>query len=119
MNPLGKVELLLKGWEEHASAKTANGQTFQADSPEELLEELSGWLFPITHAQHWVEGQAGPGSYDLEYNSEQLLVRFKSRDWQVELSNYKDQKPRRIKITHQLTELRLQMIIKNHVRFTY
>lgn len=119
MNPLGKVELLLKGWEEHASAQTANGQTFQADSPEELLEELSGWLFPITHAQYWIEGQAGPESYDLEYNSEQLLVRFKSRDWQVELSNYKDQKPRRIRITHQLTELRLQMIIKNHVRFTY
>lgn len=119
MNPMGKIELLLKGWHEQANAQTADGQTYQADTPEELLQELSGWLFPITHAQYWIEGQAGPDSDSLEVNNELNLVRFKSQDWLVELGNYKDQKPRRIKISHQSTPLRLQMIIKNYVRFTH
>lgn len=117
MNPLGKVELLLKGKNGLVSAQTADGTKHQANNAEDLLLELSGWAFPVRHAQYWLDGQADPEGKDLEVNNDLNLVRFRSGNWLIELGKYKNQKPSLIKATHSNPALRVQLINKHYVRF--
>lgn len=117
MNTLGKIELLLKGKNGKVSAQTADGTKHQADNAEELLLTLSGWSFPIRHAQYWLDGQADPNGKNLEVNNDLNLVRFNSGNWQVELGKYKNQKPSQIKAQHQNPFLRIQLVNKHYARF--
>ena len=115
-NPLGQAELSIKGNQNSAFAISANRQTFIADTPEELMQEITGWSFPVAAVKQWLQGKTFGNERDLEYNSEQQLQSFNTPIWQVKIDKYKTVGdkiyPHRIKLSKE--DLRLTIIIKQH-----
>src|SRR5688572_19803643 len=54
--PLGSNAMTLKGSPGKVSLSTANGQTFEATSPEALLAKQFGWHLPVSHLYYWIRG---------------------------------------------------------------
>lgn len=96
------------------SAKTG---LIQAETPEELLEQATGWQAPITHLVDWV--QARPATLQAQINKDasnrpQQII---EDGWQVDLS-YNDtaQLPNKLVLKQELEsgkENRITMLIQN------
>ncbi len=65
------------------SAKTG---TLQAASPEELLQQATGWQAPISYLVSWVQGKPASGSAQAQYDEQQRLKTLTEGGWQVQLS---------------------------------
>lgn len=65
------------------SAKTG---TLQAASPEELLQQATGWQAPISYLVLWVQGKPASGSAQAQYDEQQRLKTLTEGGWQVQLS---------------------------------
>ncbi|TEU30018.1 lipoprotein insertase outer membrane protein LolB [Alkanindiges illinoisensis] len=65
------------------SAKTG---TLQAASPEELLQQATGWQAPISYLVSWVQGKPASGSAQAQYDEQRRLKTLAEGGWQVQLS---------------------------------
>jgi len=69
---------------------TGEGGVYKGNDPEQLLFEVSGWMFPVEEASYWVKGLPDPNSRALpmvldENNRLQLMVQS---GWSVEVRRY-------------------------------
>lgn len=84
----GAVELI--GDASQVEMRTSDGETYQADTPEQLLEEVLGWRLPVSALRDWVRG--------LPYSGEEITLReiddkghllaLNQAGWQVEFLRY-------------------------------
>lgn len=65
------------------SAKTG---TVQAATPEELLQQATGWQAPISYLVSWVQGKPASASAKTTYDAQQRLNTLTEGGWQVQFS---------------------------------
>lgn len=115
-NSLSQPILTLKGNQKNASLSTADGKHYHADSAETLMQQISGWSFPVDAVKFWLQGQLYGNEQALEYNSLGQLIAFSTPVWQVTVDKYKNvggsMLPHRLKLIK--PDLRLTIIIKQH-----
>lgn len=90
-DPLGRVAARLEGNDQQVTL-SAQGDTFNADSPDELMQQQLGWSLPLDSLYHWSKGIPDPNhplravGYDVLGRPIYLL----QDGWQVEFSRYPD-----------------------------
>lgn len=115
-NTLGQPQFTLQGNEHLAHLEVADGSEATARNAETLLEQLTGWSFPVEATRQWLQGQLQGNETDVSYNAQQQLTGFMMEDWQVELGRYKpvgnNIYPHRVKLKNE--KITLTIIIKDY-----
>lgn len=65
------------------SAKTG---TLQAATPEELLQQATGWQTPISYLVSWIQGKPASSSAQTGYDEQHRLKTLAEGGWQVQFS---------------------------------
>ncbi|MER2493524.1 lipoprotein insertase outer membrane protein LolB [Catenovulum sediminis] len=71
---------------------SADGKTYQSNSPEQLIEETIGWPVPISHLQNWIKGVHNGVIINRHDNKQakEVLVRTSStEEWTLNYLSYK------------------------------
>lgn len=87
--PVGMGALHLVGKPGKVSLEVSGEGTFEAESPEALLQQQLGWQLPVSHLLWWVRGLPAPGSpMQGELGNLNRLEWLIQDGWQVNYSNY-------------------------------
>ncbi|WP_232305121.1 outer membrane lipoprotein LolB [Castellaniella caeni] len=113
--PLGSVLARIQVGPGMAVLERADGSRETAASPDDLLERLWGHPMPVAGLRDWMRGAPEPGQPVLgaQRDEQGRLTRFQQNGWDVRLSSYDDQGPRRIRLFRQDAqgEWRLQFLV--------
>lgn len=102
--PLGQGTLLLKGQPGQVSLRSSDGQQWQADTPEQLLQQATGVYLPVSHLLYWIRGLP---TQALELDTYQLtpdahIEHMQQATWNIAYSQYKSWQsyvlPRKIRL---------------------
>lgn len=119
LNNLGQIQLTITGNRKTALAQHPDGKTEKAKTPEELLEKLTGWYFPVTSARYWLQGLPQGNETGIQRSNEGFLTHFSTKEWQAELGNYKAVDgvflPHKIKLEQ--ATLSITLVVKQHAHF--
>lgn len=119
-NTLGQPELTLTGSNRYAMAQQKDGSTVTANTPEQLLDQVIGWHFPVSSVRYWIQGKLEGSEQNITRSEDDLLNSFNTTEWQATLGNYKPVTaallPHKLKLQHE--ELTITLIIKEHAFFT-
>ncbi|WP_407315058.1 lipoprotein insertase outer membrane protein LolB [Pseudomonas sp. nanlin1] len=110
--PLGRGAARLTGRPGHVSLEVANQGRYEAQSPEELLEEQLGWKLPVSHLVWWVRGLPAPDSKsELTLDTDSRLSGLAQDGWTIEYLSYTQQNgywlPERMKLHGQQLDVTL------------
>lgn len=84
MGPLGTNSLKLSGSDHQVTLETANGKTFSAATPEQLLAKQWGFNVPVSYLHYWIRGLPVPNvPADSQFDTYGRLSTLKQEDWQV------------------------------------
>lgn len=88
--PFGSGAVMITGNSRHVQAKEANGKSHQANSPEQLMQQLAGWQVPISGLQYWIRGIPVPQmpASNLQFNGDGLLKQFNQDGWTIHYDEY-------------------------------
>ena len=114
---LGVGKTQISGKPGEVTLNSANTGLIRAESPEELLQQATGWNAPITHLVQWVQARPASASAKITKDDLQRPTQFIEDDWTVDLS-YNDQAvlPNKLILKQSLEsgkENRITMIIQN------
>ena len=112
-SPLGQVLARVEVRPGHASMTRANGEYLEASNPDELVTYVLGNPIPVSGLQYWIHGRAMP-TYSIEraeYDEAKRLTRFQQAGWQVTLSDYDAQGPKRLALIRQVSNQRINVRI--------
>jgi len=88
---LGRGAWRLEADKDGAVLELADGETYQAPSVSELLEQNLGWKVPVDALAWWVRGLAAPGtSASRELNKNGQLVGLDQLGWMIKYGRYRD-----------------------------
>lgn len=112
---LGKTHI--ESMANQVSLTSARTGTIYADSPEELLEQATGWQAPITYLVSWVQGASATPQAIIERDSGRRITQIKEDGWIISLF-YTDlnMSPSKLILRQPLPnnqENRITMIIQN------
>jgi outer membrane lipoprotein LolB len=88
--PLGSNAVKLAGRPGKVSLETADGKTFNAATPEALLQQQSGWRLPVSNLYYWIRGLPVPNvpaqkSFDADHH----LTELAQQGWTIRYERYK------------------------------
>ena len=114
---LGVGKTQITGQTGEVSLTSAKTGTITAETPEELLEQATGWQAPITHLVKWVQAMPATQQAQILNDENKRPIQFIENDWTVDLS-YKDaaKLPNKLILKQKLEsgeENRITMIIQN------
>lgn len=114
---LGVGKTQITGQPGHVTLNSAKTGTIRAESPEELLQQATGWQAPITNLVDWVQAKTTSKSAQTEHDEQNRLSQIIEDGWTVNLS-YNDaaKLPNKLILQQQLEtgkENRITMIIQN------
>ena len=114
---LGVGKTQISGKPGEVTLNSANTGLIRAESPEELLQQATGWNAPITHLVQWVQARPASTSAKITKDDLQRPTQILEDDWTVDLS-YNDQAvlPNKLILKQSLEsgkENRITMIIQN------
>ena len=114
---LGVGKTQISGKPGEVTLNSANTGLIRAESPEELLQQATGWNAPITHLIQWVQARPASPNAKITKDNLQRPTQFLEDDWTVDLS-YNDQAvlPNKLILKQSLEsgkENRITMIIQN------
>nr|WP_298147022.1 lipoprotein insertase outer membrane protein LolB [uncultured Pseudomonas sp.] len=114
--PLGRGAARLTGRPGAILLEVANQGRYQAESPEQLLQQQLGLNLPVSHLLWWIRGLPAPGSKStLTLDSDSHLAQLAQDGWQVEYLRYTEQDgywlPERLKL--QGHDLQVTLVIKD------
>jgi outer membrane lipoprotein LolB len=115
-NPIGQLQFSLSGDKHTASYQQADGQRIDAATPEQLLQQMTQWSFPVSAVALWINSEMSGNEQLLEYDAQQRLSHFVIDNWQVSW-HYKGHDTQAYKIRLQSNSATLTLIIKNYERF--
>lgn len=87
---LGIGQTHIEGIPEHVSLQSAKTGLIEAATPEELLQQATGWQAPISYLPHWIEGQSVNADSTAKRDPQNRLVTLNEGGWDVTF-NYDDQ----------------------------
>ena len=93
--PIGRKVAVITGKETGVQLKTSKGESFVADDPEELMQNLFGYSLPINGLRHWLLGIPDPKQQhaDLKLDEQGRLMQLKQSDWLIDYKRYHDSAP--------------------------
>ncbi len=114
--PLGRGAARLTGRPGDITLEVANQGRYQAESPEELLQQQLGLNLPVSHLLWWIRGLPAPDSRSrLSLDSDSRLARLDQDGWDVEYLRYVEQNgywlPERLRLTGH--DLQVTLVIKD------
>lgn len=83
---LGIGQTRIEGIPGKVSLTSAKTGTLQAATPEELLQQATGWQAPISYLVSWVQGKPASSSAQAQYDEQRRLKQLNEGGWQVEFS---------------------------------
>ncbi len=118
---LGIGQTRIEGGNGQFSLENSNTGRLEADSPEQLLQQATGWQAPISQLPHWVMGLAIAADSPATYDDQHRLVTLTEQGWQVRfdyLNTRQPQRPSRLVMTQPLTNDTGQLAGENRVTLT-
>ena len=114
---LGVGKTQISGQPGQVTLNSAKTGLIYAESPEELLEQATGWQAPITHLVDWVQARPATVNAQIQKDPQQRPTQFIEDGWTVDLS-YNDSAslPNRLILKQGLEsgqENRITMLIQN------
>lgn len=90
--PLGQGTYQLHGDQKLVSFLTAKNELFQADNPEQLLQNNLGWSVPVHGLKYWIKGVPEPGikSENLLIDDQGRMTELQQSGWHINISRYSD-----------------------------
>lgn len=114
---LGMGKTVIQGEPGNVSLDSAKTGLIQADSPEALLEQATGWRTPITHLVEWVQARPATAKAHSQLDAKQRISHIEEDGWSVDLSYAEDQRlPNKLIMTQLLEEdqqNRITLLIQN------
>jgi outer membrane lipoprotein LolB len=115
LDPLGRQLVEITGDDAHARMQTREGDIFESENAESLMQAYLGWSVPVIALNQWVRGVPGDGlavdESQLEHGRLSLLVQ---EDWRIEYQAYEQVDrfwlPRRLRIT--TPDLNIKLIVE-------
>lgn len=113
--PLGQGTTIISGNAQGARLESNSEGTFQASSPEELLQNHTGISLPVSDMYHWVKGM--PSVRDdqaISLGAHNTLTQLKQGEWIIDYSEYQahlgNLLPTRMKLRGK--DVRITLVIK-------
>ena len=90
-DPLGRVAARLEGNDQQVML-SAQGETYSADSPDQLMQKQLGWALPLDSLYHWSKGIPDPNHplRAVGYDNFGRPVSLLQDGWQVYFKQYPD-----------------------------
>ncbi|HXE18797.1 MAG TPA: outer membrane lipoprotein LolB [Castellaniella sp.] len=113
--PLGSVLARIQVEPGQSVLERADGSHEAAADPDALLALIWGHAMPVSGLRAWIRGRpvSGRPVQDARRDGQGRLVAMEQDGWQVELSDYDDQGPRRVRLQRRddQGQWRLQLIV--------
>lgn len=76
--------------------------TLTAESPEALLEQVTGWQAPISQLAYWVMAQPAPSDSEHQFDNQQRLSTAHNNGWQASFDypNNHETLPSKVTVRH-------------------
>lgn len=93
--PLGRKVAVITGKQGSVQLKTSKGESFQANDPEELMQNLFGYSLPVDGLRHWLVGIPDPNYQhaDLKLDEQGRLLQLNQSGWLIDYKRYHDTTP--------------------------
>ncbi|MCV6588149.1 MAG: lipoprotein insertase outer membrane protein LolB [Marinobacterium sp.] len=95
----------------------ADGQRYQAESPEALLEQQLGWQLPVRELAWWVRGLPAPDSPWQQQLENERLKTLSQKGWQIRYSRYSEDLQLPEKLVLRYETLRVVLVIHDWTIF--
>lgn len=118
---LGIGQTRIEGGNGKFSLENSNTGQLEADSPEALLQQTTGWQAPISQLPRWIMGRALSADSPATYDSQTRLATLTEQGWQVRfdyLDAAQPQRPSRLIMTQPLFDQTGQAAGENRVTLT-
>lgn len=112
--PLGQGTTIVSGNPTGARLEQSDG-TWIAESPDQLVQDHTGWQIPISNLLFWVKGMPAPGSKaELSHNELGVLASLQQDGWNLTFDQYSPQLGTLLpcRIRAQKDQLKVTLIIK-------
>ena len=87
--PMSIGAVRIEGDEDGVRFWRTSDKLVEAETPEELLLQETGYELPVSDMRYWILGMPGPGKVDYKYFDRYgHLEFFKQKGWQVKYSNF-------------------------------
>lgn len=83
---LGIGQTRIEGVPGQVTLNSAKTGTLQANTPEELLEQATGWQTPISHLVSWIQGKPATSTAKIQPDEQNRLARLSEDGWDVQFS---------------------------------
>lgn len=110
-NPLGIGLAEIESRPGYARLRTSDGQTFEADSPDQLLADVTGQPLPISHLPAWLLGRTNADG-KIERDPQGRPSTLQETGWRIEYGyadTEPDALPQRLNAFSKEMELRLRI----------
>lgn len=90
VGPFGRGSLIVEGAPGAVTMRTGEGETYTAQSPEELIRQHTGWFIPVRDLQYWVLGLPADAHPQEDYQLDAWgrLTRLDAGQWTVDYFRY-------------------------------
>lgn len=112
--PLGQGAAELTGRPGRVTLRTANGERYEAASPEELLMRVMGVRMPVSGLRFWVRGRSAPGPVSREQRDKAGHLTLLSQDgWVIHYEGYSQVQGRALPVRMRLAngDVHLRLIV--------
>lgn len=106
-SPLGQILARVEVYPGMSRLTRANGEVFEAETADVLIQDVIGREFPVSGLQYWIHGKTIPGVAvnNAEYDSQHRLIRFTQAGWTVVAQHYDQYGPKKFQLlNNQATE---------------
>lgn len=115
LSPLGQVLMRLSGDDKQAQFTDSKGNSYEADSAEDLLAQFSTWQLPITHLQYWVNSQLLGDENNRLFNTQKQPIAATKSPWQVNWQYLPNSATaRKVSLHNSLQQQKITIIIKSY-----
>ena len=114
---LGIGKTIIEGRPGQVTLNSSKTGEITAETPEELLEQATGWVAPITHIIDWVQARPASKEAKIQKDTAQRISQIDEDGWIVDLTyNESATLPNKLILKQQLEsgkENRITMVIQN------
>ena len=114
---LGIGKTVIQGKPGEVTLNSSKTGEISAESPEELLQQATGWQAPITHIVDWVQAKPATVQAQIQKDTQQRITQIVEDGWTVALNyNESSNLPNKLILQQQLEtgkENRITMVIQN------
>ena len=89
---LGIGQTRIEGIPGQVTLNSAKTGTLEASTPEELLEQATGWQTPISHLVNWIQAKPATSDAKVQTDAQNRLTELNEDGWNVKFSYTENEK---------------------------